>query len=86
MKTEWFRGLTTDEAKQERRELVKSARPTLEVLKGLLEKRLKDKADKQSSEALYLNPNWAYLQADSTGAMRELKTLIDLLTIEDRND
>lgn len=84
MKVEWTRGLTTDESKKERKDLVLSARPTLKVLKELLEIRLKEKEEEQLKKAAYSNPNWAYLQADLTGAKRELQSLIELLTLEDR--
>lgn len=83
MKVEWFRGTATDVEKQERRELVKAARPTLEILRKALEARLAEREAKETSLKLYESPSWAYMQADLTGSKRELKELIDLLTLED---
>lgn len=82
MKVEWFRGVREDADRKEREQMVRSAKPTLEVLKQLLEARLRAVDDTQMSKADYENPSWAFKQADANGAKRTLQELIQLLTLE----
>ncbi len=83
LKLDWFHGLKEEE-KRERKELVLSARPTLDVLRGILVKRLKELDVLETSKESYDSPSWALQQADLIGSKRELKRMIDLLTIEER--
>lgn len=83
MKIEWFAGLPKDK-QEERKALVKSAAPTLKVLKNILEKRLDDLESKRVNPANYDSPAWAYMQADINGSMRELERVIELLDQEEK--
>lgn len=85
MKTDWYRRLTGT-TREERKEMVLSATPTLELLKEILELKRADLEEAQKGIALYESPQWAYLQADHLGAIRSLDYVIDLLTLKDRNE
>lgn len=84
MKVEWFKDCKNEDEKQERREVVLSAGPILEVLRMILARRLADKTEDRKKRKMYDNPNWALVQADLTGAERELEELLDLMTLEER--
>lgn len=78
-----MRGCQTEAEKLERKEMVKSARPTLKVLRNVLEKRMQDlEANAQKSEH-YEKASWAYYQADHLGAMRAYNYVLSLLDQEE---
>ena len=79
---EWFKYDCKQEDRDERRQLVLSAKPTLEILRKIIQERLNGKHDERRSRKNYDSPNWALIQADLLGAERELEELLDLLTIE----
>lgn len=80
MKTEWTKGLAEAD-KQERRELVRSARPTLEVLKGILQERL-EAAQASASRSTDYAPGWEHKQRDALVQARVYRDLIELLTLD----
>lgn len=79
IKTQWY--IDTDD-REERKALVLSAQPTLEVLRKIILHKLESKHAERRSKKAYEHPNWPYYQADLVGAERELEELLDLLTIE----
>lgn len=83
MNNEWLKDCKTEEAKDDRRKMVRSATPTLNVLKMIVERYLRDEEQKRLSKAAYESPSWAYLQADANGAVRILKLIQTLLDQED---
>lgn len=83
MKADWFHGVPK-EKHDERRALVKSASPTLKLLKAILEKRLAELDTKRTNPVHYDSPAWAYMQADINGSMREIKQVIELLDQEEK--
>ena len=82
MKVEWYKYDCPQEKREERAELVRSAGPTLEILRKIIQGRIDDKNLRRRSAKLYESPNWPYMQADLLGAERELEEILDLLTIE----
>lgn len=86
MRTEWYKGCVNDIEKQERKALVKSAKPTLDVLKKVLTDKLKEKESIAISATSYDSPSWPYLQADKTGEMRVLKDVLEILNISDQEE
>lgn len=83
MRTDWFKDLPKEQ-QEDRKAMVKSAQPTLKVLKSILDKMLDELETERSKKAHYDSPAWAYLQADNNGAVRALKRVIDLLDQEDK--
>jgi hypothetical protein len=83
MKTVWLKDCKTDAEKAERKEMIRSAAPTLKVLKNILENMMAEQEAQAMKKDSYEKASWAYLQADHLGAMRTLKTINDLLTIEE---
>ena len=83
MKLDWLAGLTGDELK-ERKDMVRSARPTLNVLKNILEKKKEIAYNRMWSQTSYESPAWASLQADILGELRTLNYVIELLDQEDK--
>jgi hypothetical protein len=86
MRTEWYRGCTNDAEKQERKEMVMSAKPTLDILHRMVKTKLAEKEMVANSAALYDSPSWPYLQADKTGEMRVLKDMLEILNISDQEE
>lgn len=82
MKVDWYRNLGVS-TQEERKALVLSARPAIEILKTIVESRLRDASANMAARASYDSPAWPYLQADYLGAARELEFLKDLLTLEE---
>ena len=79
MKTVWVKGLGEQEATEVRQEYVGGARLRARLVHLLNEKR-NSRRDFSLSEDAYVNPNWAYLQADSIGYERALKEVISLIS------
>lgn len=79
MRSEWLRGLPDEKAKKERKELVASARPTLDVLKEIVLTKLMDAESVQLSLADYDSPAWPYKQADRNAVVRTLRDILELL-------
>lgn len=80
MKTEWTKGLSEPD-KKERRELIRSALPTLEVLKALLQERL-EAAQVSASRTPDYAPGWEHKQRDALVQARIYRDLIELLTLD----
>lgn len=79
MKVEWTTGVPA-ELKEERRQQVRSAEPTLTILKGMLEARLLT-ATITASRQDY-GPGWELRQVDAITQMRIYRDLIALLTLD----
>lgn len=79
MKTAWTKGLTPEREVEIRKDFVGSV-----VLRKRLEELLMEKSELSRKESIskdnYLNPNWAYLQADARGYERALSEVISLLS------
>lgn len=86
MRTEWTRDCPDDATKQERRDMVKSARPTLDVLRKILRTKLEEQEAAAFATSAYDSPSWPYLQADKNGRMALLKDLIDLVDVSDQEE
>lgn len=82
MNSDWYKGCPHDQ-KKERKELVMSAKPTLEVLRNILIEKLKEEEAKSVAKDAYESPSWPYYQADHLGTVRTYKALISLLTLEE---
>lgn len=82
MKVDWFKDLPRDQ-QEERKAMVRTAAPTLKVLRNIIKKRLTELESNKVNPANYDSPAWAYMQADINGSMRELTKLVELLDQED---
>lgn len=82
MKSDWLKGATGAQEKEDRRELVATAKPTLRVLKKVLEQVLQEKQAAAAGTKSYESASWPYLQADHLGEQRALLYVIDLLTLD----
>lgn len=80
MKAELLAGLGPVE-KQERETILRGCAPGFQIIKEVLEKRLKEKTARLLDRN-YEVTNWAQLQADQIGEIRALKELIELLTLD----
>lgn len=80
MKAELLAGLGPVE-KQERETILRGCAPGFQIIKEVLEKRLKEKTVRLLDRN-YEVTNWAQLQADQIGEIRALKELIELLTLD----
>lgn len=87
MKSEWFQGLD-EGTKAGRVEQVMSARPTLKLLKNILEAKLEARVKDGLSKKNYEYASWPYAQADSIAEQRILREVIELITLtkEDTNE
>lgn len=83
MKLDWLSGLSGDDVK-ERKEMVRSARPTLNVLKNILEKKKEIAYSRMWSQKSYDSPAWPAMQADILGELRTLNYVIELLDQEEK--
>lgn len=83
MKTRWWEDLRDDEVRGERAEMVKSAKPVLDILRGILEKDIALKQAANLALKNYETAAWPYLQAEVNGEMRALQNVISLLTLEE---
>lgn len=79
MKTVWTKGLNKEDAEEIRQIYVGSARFRAKLTELLTEKANSRRAGALSEES-YVNPNWAYVQADSIGYERALKEIISLIS------
>lgn len=79
MKTVWVKGLAEQEATEVRQEYVGAARFRAKLTEMLNAKRNERREASLSSDS-YVNPNWAYLQADAVGYERALKEVISLIS------
>ena len=73
MKAELLAGLS-DAARQERETILRGCAPGLQIIKEVLEKRLKDKSVKLLDRN-YEVANWAQEQADKIGELRAIKEI-----------
>lgn len=83
MQLKWLKGAKTPKAKTERKQMVLASRDILELLKDILTDDLNNLEDNELKADAYNVSNWAYQQADSNGAKRTIKKVIDLITIEE---
>lgn len=82
MQTDWFKDCKTEEEKKERKELVKTAKPTLKVLKNILEKRIEAEMLYGVKKERYDSPVWSHVQADVNGSVRTLQSILSLLDLD----
>lgn len=78
---EWTNHLTTEEDKQRFEREVYSARPVLERLKCILEKKERALDRSEQTMTAYSDPNWGERQAHKNGIRQDLtetKAIIDL--------
>lgn len=83
MQVKWLKGAKTPEAKTERKKMIIANRDILDLLKDILTDDLNNLEDNELKADVYNVSNWAYQQADSNGAKRTLRKVIDLITIEE---
>lgn len=85
MNSLWFKDCKTDEEKLERKELVKNSKPTLKILRIIVEGLLAEaESERSNKKLLYESPAWAYIQADNNGVIRTLKQINTLLDQEEK--
>ena len=77
MKSAWLHGCKGEEAKTSRRGILLSNRDSLDILKEILLKKVKE-----SKEVDYEKASWAYYQADSNGYNRALTEVLDLINLD----
>jgi hypothetical protein len=80
MKSDLLKGPAA--TKEERRELLLAARPAIKVIVDALNTRLTEKEIAQQKPAEYELAAWPYKQADHIGSIRELRYVIDLLSLD----
>lgn len=87
MKLDWLKDVSNQgiDAVEERKVMVRSCQPTLNVLKNILEKKIEEIEHSQKRKADYDCPNWALKQADYIGSMRVLKDILTLLDQEENS-
>lgn len=73
--TKWFEGLS-DEEKVSTEQMVRAARPTLELLAKIIRKDLANLEKKTD----YDSPAWQYKLAHDNGAKEKLNDVLNLLT------
>lgn len=81
MKMELLAGLTPED-QEKRKAMLRSCHEALDVYKEVLQARLEKVYEEVTGKKLFDNPNWAYLQAESTGLARAYREMIDLLTLD----
>lgn len=82
LSVEWFTGLKTEEEKEYFRRSIYASRQVLDKLLEIMNKR---KASISSvTREDYDSPSWAYKQADRNGALREIESVIKLLTLTNK--
>ena len=87
MLTDWYRGVKGEPERNERAKEVRSALPSLRILKSILEDKLDQLETEHTKKAKYDSPSWAYIQADYVGAKRSLQEIIQLLTsVEEKHE
>lgn len=80
MNSDWYKSAKD---KEERKQLVKTSRLILDVLKEIVETRLDDLQRSRRDMKNYESPSWAMLQADYNARERELEYLLTLLDQEE---
>lgn len=87
MKLDWLKDVSNlgIEAVEERKIMVRSCQPTLNVLKNILEKKLDEIEASRTRKLDYDSPNWAVKQADYIGSIRVIKDVLTLLDQEENN-
>lgn len=80
----WYHGCKTEEERANRKDLVHSSTPVLDVLEAVLEKRRRELLSMREDD--YNVTGWAYLAAHRNGRLEELDRLIHLLNNGDRQD
>lgn len=83
IKQRWYAGLKTAEEQEVRKRFVIEQEPAWRELRALLEKDIVDLNTARLSLKQLDNPNWMVAQADYNARERALRSLIDLLTIEE---
>jgi hypothetical protein len=76
---DWFRKISNQEDKKATEQAIRQAGGVLEILKDLLETRLRSIS--KTNEDDYDSPSWAYLQAHKNGRIQDLEYVIRLLTL-----
>ena len=79
MKTSWTQGLDK-ELVVDIRQNFKESLVMRRRLEEMLESKIASSQRSSRSKDAYLNPNWAYLQADARGYERALQDVIDLIS------
>lgn len=79
---EWYKGVPKEEDRVKLAAEIMSSRPTLELLRTLLEDRIAALEATHAKKTNYDSPSWAYAQADYVGAKRTLREIIELVTTE----
>jgi hypothetical protein len=83
LKTEWYKGVRDENDRVALAAEILSSRPTLELLRSLLEDRVAALDTAHTKKTNYDSPSWAYAQADYVGAKRTLQEIIELVTTEE---
>lgn len=79
--TDWLRKSTTPEERDSTTSMVRTAKPTLDVLLEIIKTRRQ--AIERSTEADYVNASWPYLQAHKNGRCQELDYIISLIDLNE---
>lgn len=78
MNTAWTVGYKTADERSSVIKALRQSKDGLEVLKGVIDRRLKELTANSTED--YNVTNWPYLQADKLGSIRELQTILKLLS------
>jgi hypothetical protein len=79
LSTEWTKHLKDEKAREDFAKLLLNSTISLGRLREILEERLEALQNAKLKTDHYDVANWAYMQADSIGAERTLKKIIELL-------
>ena len=83
MNTDWLKDCKSEEDKKARKDMIRTAAPTLKVLRRIIERKLEEESADHLKKVKYDSPSWAYIQADSIGCMRTLNYVLSLLDQEE---
>lgn len=81
LKCEWYAPNSQD--RMAVKELVVSSKPSFELLKGILLRRVQSLRKERLRESNYESPSYPYVMAECNATERCLLEIIDLLTIEE---
>lgn len=84
MWTRWTSNLKTDAEKDNFRRRVNSSKDVLDRVIEICEEKIASLDDQQCDLDAFNSPNWAYLQAAQIGRKGQLKDIIQLLTLDQK--
>lgn len=84
MKLELYRGTKSQQEKEERLAILRSAPAAMDILRELLEARKADVMENLLKKKWYDLPGWSERQADLVGEARAYQEILELITLDQR--